>query len=83
MGKTMKGRKLYTMPSSTAWELYISCTPSKPIHLRTVLIRPESSSRLIQAMVRRRKFIHMGMMKSTTSVGPIFILRSAMNSAAG
>jgi len=34
-------------------------------------------------MVRRRKFIHMGMMKSTTSVGPSFICLSAMKSAAG
>ena len=34
-------------------------------------------------MVRRRKFIHMGMMNNTTSVGPSIMLRSAMNSAAG
>ena len=46
-------------------------------------MRPWSSNRLIQAMVRRRKFIHMGIMNSTTRDGPSFIFRSAMNSAAG
>ena len=71
------------MPRSTAPELYISCTPSKPSRRRKLLISPWSSSRLIQAMVRRRKFIHMGMMKSTTMVEPIFMFRSAMYSAAG
>ena len=34
-------------------------------------------------MVRSRKFIHMGMMNSTTRLGPSFMWRSAMNSAAG
>lgn len=34
-------------------------------------------------MVRKRKFIHMGMMKRTTMVEPIFMFRSAMYSAAG
>ena len=34
-------------------------------------------------MVRSRKFIHMGIMNSTTSVEPSFMCRSAMNSAAG
>ena len=71
------------MPSSTAPELYISCTPLKPSARSTVLISPLSSNRLIHAMVRRRKFIHMGMMNSTTRVGPSLISRSAIISAAG
>ena len=79
----MNGRKLYTMPISTALSVYISFLRPMPIHSRKRLMMPVSSSSVIHAYVRSRKFIHIGMTNSTTMMCERLKSRPARNSAAG
>ena len=48
-GSTMKGRKLYTMPSSTAPSVPMNCTLGRPSFSNSVFSRPLFSRMVIMA----------------------------------